>query len=156
MRQALMLSRYGLRVLGWNPQPGKPLPLPRISDDRALFAEGVVRDVLAWLKKRQPEFERDRTPTDITIRVAKTIDGHKAGIQTKSKLMVKYGKIGDRPEQIGTLYFDCATYELLLKDQRRKLTAKFTYLVARDQDGRAICGPYLRHEQVGPLVLLAS
>jgi hypothetical protein len=144
-----------LRVLKWEPQPGKPIPLPLIADDRALFPVDVVKGVSAWLLKRRPEFEKDQTPTPIVISVGETIDGHKAGIQTRSKLRVRYGKIGDPPERIGIVDFVASTYEMLLRSRKRQIEAKYTYLVARDAAGRIICGPRLREKQTA-LILLAS
>lgn len=144
-----------LRVLKWEPQPGKPIPLPLIADDRALFPVETVKAVLAWLEQRRPEFEKDHTPTPIVITMGQTIDAHKAGIQTRSKLRVRYGKIGDPPERIATVDFIASTYEMLLRSRKRQIEAKYTFLVARDPAGRVICGPRLREKQTA-LILLAS
>lgn len=149
-----MTSRYGIRPLAWEPQPGQPMPLPRLEDDRALFPPEVVKKVIAWLNWRKEEFVRDRTPTPITITMGQTI-GREG--QTKTRLTVKYGKPGDPPEKISFANFTASTVEIVLRNKRRApITATFHYLAARDELGRAIVGPYLRHEQKRDIVLATA
>lgn len=149
-----MRSKYGLRIRAWDPEPGKPLPMPIVEDDRATLPIGVVKHALAWLEQRKPEFLKDREPTPVLITMGQPIDGRKKS--TNLKLHVRYGKAGDPPEKIGEAMFTAATYEMLLRSRKRGLIqAKYTYLVARDQQGRTICGPYLHNKQTA-LITLAS
>jgi len=148
---------YGLRIKAWDPQIGQQLPLPIVEDDREKLPPDTVKLVLQWLEKIKPSFMKDRTPTPIVISVGSPINARDEK-ESKVKLQVKYGRAGDPPEKITCLTFTPATYEMLLMDKRPgrpRITAKFHYLVARDEMGRTICGPYLHHKQTA-LITLAS
>lgn len=147
-------SKYGVRVLAWEPQPGQPLPLPRLEDDREEFPVEVVKSVLAWLGSRKAEFVRDPTPTPIHITMGQTI-GREG--QTPTRLRVHYGKPGDPAENMHFANFTASTIEVVLRTKKAApITATFHYLAARDELGRAIVGPYLRHVQKQEIILAAA
>ena len=156
MIQGKLRSKYGIRVLAWEPQPGKPLPLPRLEDDRHLFPAAVVKDVLDWLDQRYAEFRLLDKPTPITITMSQPIDGHK--LRTPARMKVRYGLPGDTGEAVGGFDFSAATIEILLRAKKgAPITAKFHYMAARERDGRAIVGPYLKTiQERAPEILVVS
>lgn len=51
-----------LTITDWVPMPGRPMPVPRLQDDRHLFSAREVQAVLQWMEawKREPHFDEVR------------------------------------------------------------------------------------------------
>lgn len=57
-----------LRITGWVPKPGLPLPVPLISDDTPLFPEATVRAVKDYLLVRSAK--HNQASDDFLVGVA--------------------------------------------------------------------------------------
>jgi len=123
-----------LRVLAWQPEPGQPLPIPLLADDSDQFPIEAVKQVRAWLAQSAPEFH-DAPPTATVVTLSRPAPGVR-------KADVQYS-VGEGVRE--TLLFRHSTMEILLKNSKYgTITAKFRYLVARDESNRVILGPMLR------------
>lgn len=129
-----------VKVLGWMPVVGRPLPNPEIEDDSDRFPIEAVKHVREWLAKSKPQFE-DAGPTPTTIQLTNDPFVPWFVIST-----VGYGVKED-------VVFKHATIELLLRDKKTQVVvAKYRYLVARTADNRFdILGPQLKIEQLQPV-----
>lgn len=129
------------RVRSWHFEPGKPIPMPDVEDDREKFKPSTVKSVLAWLESKEPEFH-DMPPTPIQLNLSKTArDPNMLSIDQ----LMNYG-VG-AAERMEHLYFRTSTCEVLLRQKSdRKILFGFHFLCARDQSNRVIVGPFLRAE----------
>jgi hypothetical protein len=131
-------KRIGPRVVEWNPQPGRGLPLPRLADDRETFPDGVVKAVLQWLESVRLAFHR-KGPTDQLIQIENGIP-KEGSVSTKIRVVFQSG--------IQTVElnseFSAGTFEIVLRDKRgAPVDVAYQYLGARCADGRCIVGPLL-------------
>lgn len=138
------------RPIAWDPQPGKPLPMPVLADDRESFPVEVVKQVLEWLASLKPQFDATPKPTDQIIKIGQTIDGRKKVTPTKIRVMYQAGQ----SLTLQSHDFSAGTVEMLLRDRKgAPIEATYHYLAARAADGRCIVGPYLRHQQKQAIIL---
>ena len=147
-------KRQTPRVLGGTPpRPGQPLPDPVLEDDRAEFAPGIVKAVLAWMDQIKDKFHYEEpTPTLVSLQAVTPIRGLAQGVHRCS---IVYGN-GDGV-RLGQIDFAASTLEFFLRDQRKgPITATYRYLGARDPQGRCIIGPMLGAKQTQRVVLAVN
>lgn len=129
-----------LKVLSWNPQPGKPLPDPLIADDSDEVAttdgSATVVNVRAWMQREAAGLNLHR-PTDTIIQLARLNPEDK--IPTAAQVI--YGP--DQPIVKERLTWRLSTAEIILRSRDRAIVAKYRMAVARDQFDRTILGPML-------------
>lgn len=142
-----------LQVLAWQMEPGKELPQPTLQDDRALYPEGVVRQVLAFIGGRVAEL-RAKGPTPQVLGLGR--DGgeatpmiHRARFAPKALDAV--------PVTVGVnarvVEWEYGTFEILLRKKGASvILARYHYAGARElSTGHVIIGELLTAQRAATL-----
>ena len=140
----------------WQPVPGKPLPDPVIIDDRDLYPQAVVNNVLSFLDRERPRFHH-LEPTPIMINMSRSTPALEAAERSRrffghgffhvppaDKAIVDYAP-GEKviAREDGVDWKPC-TVEMHLQNRTHGLIqASYRYLAAKNAVGHCIVGPLL-------------
>lgn len=146
-----------LRVLAWNPVPGRDLPEPVIEDDSKVFLPHVVTEVRAWLKKRTEELRsklQAEGPTPQILSLERANGPVLSRFQFDPKALdaggLNMGAV-KTPGGFRSVTFEYGTFQVNMKSKKlNAILAVFNYAGARDPiTGRVIVGELLSVEQKG-------
>lgn len=135
-----------LRVVRWNPVPGRPIPDPILADDSDEVAvtdgSATVVNVREWLRREAAGLCVHK-PTDTLIELSRGSDTDK--VPTMARVIYGPGQ----PTVKERLTWRLSTAEVILRSNDLAIVAQYRIAVARDQYDRVIAGPMLGTLQIG-------
>lgn len=142
-----------IRVVGWQPQPGQPLPLPIIEDDRASLPTYLVKQAADYLAAERVKWLHRHRPADQVLSLSgidsRAVDNsgswsevHFHDNGTVRQEAMRYGAYSSVELEPGTAAIPLKSKGILL--------GTYHFLIARDsRNGLTICGDLLWFQPAG-------